>query len=93
MVHGRVLRHSYGYRGSTGGPGQKEDSGHGRVHIMLQYIQDLMNSKNDEGASAVEYGLLVAAIAAVIVGAIFVLGGTVNTTFEDTNTAIENQGE
>lgn len=31
--------------------------------------------RNDKGASAVEYGLLVALIAAVIVGAVTLLGG------------------
>ena len=38
--------------------------------------------KNDEGASAVEYGLLVALIAAVIVGAVTLLGGNLKATFE-----------
>ena len=36
--------------------------------------------RRDEGASAVEYGLLVAAIAAVIVGVVFLLGGKVSST-------------
>jgi pilus assembly protein Flp/PilA len=38
----------------------------------------------DRGASAVEYGLLVAAIAAVIVGVVFGLGALVNTAFDKT---------
>ena len=38
----------------------------------------------DRGASAVEYGLLVAAIAAVIVGVVFGLGGIVGATFQET---------
>jgi len=38
--------------------------------------------KDDSGASAVEYGLLVALIAAVIVGAVTVLGGNLKTAFE-----------
>jgi pilus assembly protein Flp/PilA len=38
--------------------------------------------KNDRGASAVEYGLLVALIAAVIVGAVTLLGGNLKATFE-----------
>jgi pilus assembly protein Flp/PilA len=37
--------------------------------------------KNDRGASAVEYGLLVALIAAVIVGAVTLLGGNLQATF------------
>jgi Flp pilus assembly pilin Flp len=47
----------------------------------------------DRGASAVEYGLLVAAIAAVIVGIVFGLGGIVSATFQQTEDciiAIEN---
>ena len=38
--------------------------------------------KEDKGASAVEYGLLVALIAAVIVGAVTLLGGNLKATFE-----------
>ncbi len=38
--------------------------------------------KDDRGASAVEYGLLVALIAAVIVGAVTLLGGNLKATFE-----------
>ncbi len=37
-----------------------------------------------EGASAVEYGLLVAAIAAIIVLIVFALGGVVKGTFNKT---------
>jgi pilus assembly protein Flp/PilA len=38
----------------------------------------------DRGASAVEYGLMVAAIAAVIVAAVFALGGIVQSVFVTT---------
>ncbi len=38
--------------------------------------------KDHRGASAVEYGLLVALIAAVIVGAVTLLGGNLKATFE-----------
>jgi len=44
--------------------------------------------RRDEGASAVEYGLLVAAIAAVIVGVVFLLGGKVSSTFAATCSGI-----
>jgi pilus assembly protein Flp/PilA len=37
--------------------------------------------KDDRGASAVEYGLLVALVAAVIVGAVTLLGGNLSQTF------------
>jgi pilus assembly protein Flp/PilA len=38
--------------------------------------------KDDKGAGAVEYGLLVALIAAVIVGAVTLLGGNLKLTFD-----------
>lgn len=46
----------------------------------------------DEGASAVEYGLLVAAIAAIIVAIVFVLGNRVKSTFSKTNSCISVSG-
>jgi pilus assembly protein Flp/PilA len=42
--------------------------------------------KDEEGATAVEYGLLVAAIAAVIVVTVYTLGGHVNDAFTSVNT-------
>ncbi len=42
----------------------------------------------DRGASAVEYGLLVAAIAAIIVGVVFGLGGVVAASFQQTEDCI-----
>ncbi len=48
--------------------------------------------KRDEGASAVEYGLLVAAIAAIIVAVVFLLGTRVKSTFSKTNSCISASG-
>lgn len=45
---------------------------------MQRFIKLL---KDDRGASAVEYGLLVALVAAVIVGAVTLLGGNLAQTF------------
>ena len=42
----------------------------------------------EEGATAVEYGLLVALIAAVIIGAVLVLGGKVNDAFGTINSSM-----
>ena len=42
----------------------------------------------DQGATAVEYGLLVALIAAVIVAIVLVLGRQVSTAFNPVSTAI-----
>jgi pilus assembly protein Flp/PilA len=44
--------------------------------------------RHDEGASAVEYGLLVAAIAAIIVAIVFTLGGKVKAAFSTTCSSI-----
>lgn len=52
---------------------------------MLQYIQHFAyHSRDEDGASAVEYGLLVAAIAAVIVVVVFLLGGIIKGAFSTT---------
>ena len=47
---------------------------------MLAYIRKV-TSKKEDGASAVEYGLLVAAIAALVVIIVFALGGVVKEVF------------
>lgn len=56
---------------------------------MLQYIRNAAKSRNEDGASAVEYGLLVAAIAALIVLVVFALGGIVRDVFDDTCSKID----
>jgi pilus assembly protein Flp/PilA len=48
---------------------------------MLARIKKVTES-GESGASAVEYGLLVAGIAALIIATVFLLGGTLNTLFE-----------
>jgi len=57
---------------------------------MLRYFRKLTGDVKDRGASAVEYGLMVAAIAAVIVAVVFGLGGLVKSTFTDTCDQITN---
>jgi len=51
---------------------------------MLSNLRKVMPNAKDRGASAVEYGLMVAAIAAVIVAVVFGLGTIVQKTFSDT---------
>ena len=55
---------------------------------MLNYgrimIQARIAKMDERGASAVEYGLLVAGIAAVIVAIVFLLGGQITDAFSDT---------
>ena len=55
---------------------------------MLAYLRKAARRAQDRGASAVEYGLMVAAIAAVIVGVVFGLGTLVNNAFTETCTSI-----
>jgi pilus assembly protein Flp/PilA len=43
---------------------------------------------SEEGATAVEYGIMVALIAAVIVGIVATLGGQVNTAFQTVSGAL-----
>jgi pilus assembly protein Flp/PilA len=57
---------------------------------MLEYIRNIQKHRNEEGASAVEYGLLVALIAAVIVIAVIALGGLVKGAFTSTCNGIDS---
>ncbi|WP_121252472.1 Flp family type IVb pilin [Nocardioides ferulae] len=64
---------------------------------MIQYLRILLapylpDRDDERGASAVEYGLLVAGVAAVIVVAVFLLGDYVGGAFDDTNTKLEQGG-
>jgi len=51
---------------------------------MLQFFRNITSRRDEDGASAVEYGLLVAGIAALIVAVVFVFGGVVKDTFNKT---------
>jgi pilus assembly protein Flp/PilA len=55
---------------------------------MLDYLRIMLNArmaKTDErGASAVEYGLLIAGIAALIVVVVFAFGGVLSNIFGNT---------
>lgn len=50
---------------------------------MVAMVKQLW--KDEEGATALEYGLMVAAIAAVIVIVVFALGEKVSSAFEKVN--------
>jgi pilus assembly protein Flp/PilA len=58
---------------------------------ILLRLRRSVRTTADHGASAVEYGLMIAAIAAVIVGTVFALGGYVKSAFDDTCTAINSR--
>jgi pilus assembly protein Flp/PilA len=55
---------------------------------MLDYLRIVLNARlaklDERGASAVEYGLLIAGIAALIVVVVFAFGGVVSNIFKAT---------
>ena len=58
-----------------------------RIGVAMQ--SQLRSLKDDEqGATAVEYGLIVGLIAVVIIGAVGTLGGTLLGWFNDINTGL-----
>ena len=46
--------------------------------------------KNEEGATAIEYGLIAALIAVAAIVAMGALGNTLNNTFSEVDTAMQN---
>ena len=63
---------------------------------MLDYLRIMLNAQkakmDERGASAVEYGLLIAGIAALIIVVIFAFGGVLNKIFNDTCELGQQQG-
>jgi pilus assembly protein Flp/PilA len=61
---------------------------------MLNYFVTLASTlaqrlgRDDRGATAVEYGLMVALIAAVIIGAVTIIGTNLNTVFTNVGNAL-----
>ena len=55
---------------------------------MLDYLRIMLNARlakmDERGASAVEYGLLIAGIAALIVVVVFAFGNVLNKIFDST---------
>lgn len=56
------------------------------MNNFLNFGKSLWN--DESGATAIEYGLLAALIAVVIIGAVGTLGKTMKTAFEDVNSEI-----
>jgi len=53
---------------------------------MVNHVMNFVN--DEEGATAIEYGLLAALIAAVIIASVSALGTTLDGTFSSINTQI-----
>jgi pilus assembly protein Flp/PilA len=63
------------------------------LHIIEKLVQARRAKTEERGASAVEYGLLIAGIAALIVVAVFALGPVVKEAFNKTcDTIASNDG-
>lgn len=64
---------------------------------MVDYLRIMIaaqKSRMDErGASAVEYGLLIAGIAALVVAVVFLFGGAIKGIFTETCNTIQNDGK
>ena len=57
---------------------------------MLEFIRTITSRRDEDGASAVEYGLLVAGIAALIVLIVFAFGGMIEDVFKGTCDTIDS---
>lgn len=58
------------------------------MSFVTTVIQGL---REDRGASAIEYAIIAALIAAVIIGALFALGGVVSDQYDSVSEAFENR--
>jgi pilus assembly protein Flp/PilA len=54
------------------------------MYYMIQFIND------ENGATAIEYGLIAALIAVVIIGAVSALGTSVSSTFDTISSALSS---
>ena len=63
---------------------------------MLDYLRIMLNARlahhDERGASAVEYGLLIAGIAALIVVLVFAFGGVLQNIFKNTCNSVATGG-
>ncbi|RNL64238.1 Flp family type IVb pilin [Nocardioides marmoriginsengisoli] len=59
---------------------------------MLEFFRNITSRRDEDGASAVEYGLLVAGIAALIVAVVFIFGGVIRDAFKSTCSTVANNG-
>ncbi len=54
---------------------------------MIKFVAEFL--EDESGATAIEYGLIVALIAVVIITAVTAIGGKLNTAFESVNTGLK----
>lgn len=58
------------------------------MYAAIARVRGAFSSKDDRGATAVEYGLMVALIAAAIAGIVYTLGQTLHNKFNDVNDCV-----
>jgi pilus assembly protein Flp/PilA len=78
----------YAWQLTLAGQGRHRSGSKG-TSMIAYMVAVRRHVKDDKGASAVEYGLLIAAIAAVIVVIVFALGKVVQQKFHDTCNAVD----
>jgi len=60
-----------------------------KLHFLtLMLVNDMKAKRDERGATAVEYGLMVALIAIVIIGAVTLLGDNISQLFGDAAASI-----
>lgn len=57
-------------------------------NALIKFHTHLVKANNERGATAVEYGIMVALIAAVIITVVSTLGGQINNAFQKVVTAL-----
>ncbi|MFF5793425.1 Flp family type IVb pilin [Paeniglutamicibacter sp. NPDC012692] len=61
------------------------------IYLALQTVGSKLR-REEQGATAVEYGIMVAGIAVVVIVAVFTLGTSINGMFGDINACIAANG-
>jgi pilus assembly protein Flp/PilA len=61
--------------------------------MSMKKLVDRLRRRQDEGATAVEYGLLIALIAVVLAAGAFALGTQLNNKLTEVGTCVDNAGQ
>jgi pilus assembly protein Flp/PilA len=62
------------------------------IELLYILVRGQKAKMDERGASAVEYGLLIAGIAALIVAVVFLFGGVIRNIFQNTCNAVGASG-
>jgi pilus assembly protein Flp/PilA len=77
--HARALEHDFSARGATNLLGKDQ--------VVRTLLWNFL--ANEQGAAAIEYGLLAAGIAVAIIAVVAALGTNLNTTFSTVSTSLK----